>query len=273
MFWAPRPFKIELPGSPSPRPGTGIAIVATFRNEGPDIAEWIEYHRIVGIDHFFLYDHGSTDDGAAVVARYVEAGLATMIPWRSFALGLDSQVSAYAHATANFGAEFEWFVFVDVDEFVVPTRASSIQQALSSFAGAAAVYVPRVQFGTNGHRVRPAGLVIESYVRRLPYEENDNVKSIAMPSALARPHVHRAKVNGKVVWLPDLDVLRINHYFTKSEAEFAAKIERGWRNSSALKVKQKKDKYANLEALNHKMEPDDVIGRFAPAVRQALATH
>lgn len=31
-----------------------LSICATFKDEAPYIPEWIEFHRRVGVDHFFL---------------------------------------------------------------------------------------------------------------------------------------------------------------------------------------------------------------------------
>ena len=39
-----------------------LGIVAIFRNEAKNLREWIEYHRLAGVEHFWLYNHGSTDN-------------------------------------------------------------------------------------------------------------------------------------------------------------------------------------------------------------------
>jgi hypothetical protein len=38
-----------------------IAICAIFKNEGPHLLEWLAFHNMTGVDHFVLYDNGSTD--------------------------------------------------------------------------------------------------------------------------------------------------------------------------------------------------------------------
>ena len=99
------------------RTGSGIAIVAPFLNEAEYLPEWIAFHLLVGVDHFYLYDNGSTDDFRKVIASPLAEGAVTVVPWRAFVRGMDTQLSAYAHAVANFGPAFEWFLFVHVDEF------------------------------------------------------------------------------------------------------------------------------------------------------------
>ena len=43
---------------------------------------------------------------------------------------IHNQVLAFSHALANYGAEFRWMAFVDVDEFIVPKADASIEAAL-----------------------------------------------------------------------------------------------------------------------------------------------
>ena len=43
-----------------------IAIVAIAKNEGPYLREWIEYHRLVGIKRFYLYDNESEAEEGAI---------------------------------------------------------------------------------------------------------------------------------------------------------------------------------------------------------------
>ena len=39
-----------------------LALVTVFRNEAPYLKEWIEYYRMMGVDHMILYNHLSTDN-------------------------------------------------------------------------------------------------------------------------------------------------------------------------------------------------------------------
>jgi GT2 family glycosyltransferase len=50
-------------------------------DEARDLREWIEFHRLQGVERFYLYDNGSTDDTEEVVRPYVEEGIAELVPW------------------------------------------------------------------------------------------------------------------------------------------------------------------------------------------------
>ena len=39
-----------------------VSACAIFQNEAPYLKEWIEYHRLIGVEHFYLYNNGSTDN-------------------------------------------------------------------------------------------------------------------------------------------------------------------------------------------------------------------
>ena len=41
-----------------------LSIWALYQDEAPYMREWIEFHRLMGVEHFFLYDHDSADAGA-----------------------------------------------------------------------------------------------------------------------------------------------------------------------------------------------------------------
>jgi hypothetical protein len=52
-----------------------MTICAVFKNEGSYIEEWLDYHLCAGVDHFYLFDHRSTDNSVDIVEPYVKAGV------------------------------------------------------------------------------------------------------------------------------------------------------------------------------------------------------
>ena len=48
-----------------------LSVVAIMKNEGPYLREWIEYHKLVGVEKFYLYNNGSTDDTVEILSPYV----------------------------------------------------------------------------------------------------------------------------------------------------------------------------------------------------------
>ena len=54
-----------------------LAVVAILKNEGHYLKEWLDYHLLAGVDHFYLYDNDSSDNYDEIIAPYVKAGLVT----------------------------------------------------------------------------------------------------------------------------------------------------------------------------------------------------
>ena len=85
-----------------------LSICAIFKNEAKFLKEWIEYHRLVGVDHFYLYDNGSTDRFKEILNPYIKDKTVTLIYWperaddtseeKAFAWALSTQVPAYENA-------------------------------------------------------------------------------------------------------------------------------------------------------------------------------
>lgn len=93
-----------------------LAVVAILKNEGPYLKEWLDYHLLAGVDHFYLYDNDSPDNQAEVAKPYVEAGLVDYIPFP----GLAMQIPAYKDAVKRFKFQSRYMAFIDGDEFVYP---------------------------------------------------------------------------------------------------------------------------------------------------------
>ena len=70
-----------------------LYICAIFKNETPYLREFIELHRIVGVEKFILYQNNSSDDYHSVLDPYVAQGIVELIEWN---IPVPSQSPAYA---------------------------------------------------------------------------------------------------------------------------------------------------------------------------------
>ncbi|MGB8623474.1 MAG: glycosyltransferase family 2 protein [Paracoccaceae bacterium] len=263
---------------PRAQPGReGLAVVLIVRNEARHIGEWADFHRRAGVAHVIVYDNGCTDDTIAVLRRTL-GGALTVLPWdqklhdaRS-GRELHNQVLAYAHAVRNFGGRFRWMAWIDADEFLVPKRADSLPQALTHLEGCASISLPWHNFGRGGHVSPPAGGILENYTRRAADPISGargvtNFKTIFDPCRVTAVRVHSVEVDGQAVTCNDrgeqfalkdrvrrafysADHLQLNHYYTRSEEELAAKIARGsnQRVEAARHATRVRRNVANIEA-------------------------
>ena len=165
-----------------------LSICAIFKDEAPYLREWIEFHRLVGVERFFLYDNGSADRSRDVVEPWVRSGLASVSDC-SIPLGEGGQSWAYTDALRRARDRTRWLAFIDLDEFLFSPGSTPLPDVLSEFEEHPGVVVNWQVYGSSGLTSRPDGLVIESFVKRarMQWVRNRRVKSIVDPARAVRP--------------------------------------------------------------------------------------
>ena len=228
-----------------------LAVVAILKNEGPYLKEWLDYHLLAGVDHFYLYDNESPDNQAEVAKPYIAAGLVDYFP----APGKAAQMFAYNDAARRFKFFSRYMAFIDGDEFVYPKQLTGggiiniVDEILSRDPKAAGLAVNWQIFGSNGQiKADYSRGVLERFTRRAPeewtpeYHFNAAVKTIANPRATSlavNPHffyyfegLHAVNEKGRGVQAfsnnpVTKEKIVINHYHTKSREEYKVKSVRG----------------------------------------------
>ncbi len=138
-----------------------ISLCIMFKDEAVYLREWLEYHLMVGVDHFYLYDNNSSDDFERVIGKYLDEGVATLIHWTKE----HAQVEGYEDCIRRFQSESDWIGFIDVDEFLVPVEEESLVSFLDRFSNRASVLVYWRLFGSGGMLDRDTKrLVTEDFV-------------------------------------------------------------------------------------------------------------
>lgn len=241
---------------PKPNPNrNGIAIVLIVKNEGRHIGEWAKFHYKAGVRHFYVYDDGSEDNTLDVLSSVLPNDTLTVTPWcqrlkaaRTKA-DIHNQVLAYAHAIRNYGSNYRWMTFIDVDEFIVPTQKNSIADALSHLEEAKCISLPWHNFGRNGHNIAPEGGIINNYTKRVANPMSSvkgirNFKCIVDPCHVTAANVHQFEIDGDFITCNDQGDeftvktrkssdfystahLQLNHYYSRSTQDLHEKIALG----------------------------------------------
>lgn len=226
-----------------------VAICAIFKNEATYLKEWLEYHLIVGVEHFYLYNNFSNDNYLEVLEPYIKKGIVDLYEWPI----PQGQCKAYYDCLDKKRDESEWIGFIDLDEFVVPNRHNNIYDFLKTFQKKYPVVIVYWKlFGTSGKIDRNrSSLVTEDFTiawkkytnigkfffnTMFEYNQNYNKNDVI---------VHSMWGSNKGVNLPPVDCfkkllvspyfskgkeefpIQINHYFTKSFKEYIEKSSRG----------------------------------------------
>jgi hypothetical protein len=212
-----------------------LSLVVIVKDEDAYLQEFIEYYKLLGVDHFYFYDNESAVPLTHSLKKYRNIVTINRIK------GKAKQIYAYNHYLSIYGWRSRWAGFVDLDEFIVPKNTYSLAAFLQEFEYADGLGINWALFGHNYHESKPEGLVTENYTKR-EQKQNIHIKSIVNPRKAIRagnPHYMQLKKGARYVDVKHnpitsafnehytLDVAQINHYFTKSAEEFIKKAQRG----------------------------------------------
>lgn len=214
-----------------------LAIVAIMKNEGPYLKEWLDFHILVGVNKFYLYDNESTDDTTKILKPYIKQGIVDYTYWPGKAM----QMAAYYDCLNKHSFDTRWLAVIDLDEFLVPVQHETVPEFLHTLPdGFAQLVITWIIYGSSGHVHKPDGLLIENFKHHA--KNTWGVKSIINPRlvySMTNPHVHKVAgftidENGKKLGYinqsknpPAHNKLRLNHYYTKSYDEYIERLNRG----------------------------------------------
>lgn len=225
-----------------------ISLCLIFKDESVYLKEWIEYHLLIGCDHFYLYNNNSSDNYREVIKPYLKKGYITLINWPYE----KKQIEAYIDCFNNFKNETKWIGFIDADEFIVPNHYDCIGDFFDKYYKYGSIFINWKCFGSNGIKSRNLkGLVIEEFTQsHLEYSSNGKcfvntgykIHSDMDKYRLIHHKCYVEDNRGKVI--PPIDVfgnymfypyqkvkttdfpIQINHYIHKSFDEYIERMNK-----------------------------------------------
>ncbi|MBA4750056.1 MAG: glycosyltransferase family 92 protein [Alphaproteobacteria bacterium] len=277
---------------PLKKPKYYLTLVAVFRNEAPYLKEWIEFYRLQGVEHFYLYNHLSKDSYKEVLSRYMEEGIVelhevisepqTLKEWHNL------QISVYEETAKRAAQDIEWLIVVDTDEFLYPTQALSLKAALLNYNDVACLSVPWQIFGSgNTQRLEQGHLLIEDLIMASP-KEDTFVKGIVKPryvSSFTDPHfpvlkqgyaqVTEDKTYFQGTHAPKVthNFFKLNHYWARDWTFFKErKLSRVHIVKKNLTVEeQQKAIHSKInENVSNSIKPETDILRFVPELKKRM---
>jgi len=110
-----------------------ISNCALYRNDENIMKQWIEWQMLMGIEHFYLYDHQSFDKTNEILEPYIKRGIVTYHNWRNYRpephtiktyhLAQDASILSCLN---RYRENNKWLWFGDDDEFLYPLKEDSI---------------------------------------------------------------------------------------------------------------------------------------------------
>lgn len=251
------------------QPKYNISIAAIFQSETRFLREWIDYHLLIGVEHFWLYHNPDPEEecltpNSAMIEiewelrPYIQAGIVELFTWPNitpsvrFAFGCQAQ--AYQNALKRARGKTKWLAIIDLDEFIVPLDTFTLTKTLDRFYDKeSGVCVHWQMFGTsNVPYIWPEDLMIEKLTWKAEWNSSVNgwyktIMKVDDVVTIENPHYpiyKRGKRAVNTAGNPDFkesDVcikhLQINHYWTRDERHFNyVKIPRCEKRGSSVKA-------------------------------------
>lgn len=265
-------------------PKVYLSAVCISKNEGPYVREWIEYHKLVGVERFYFYDNESDDDTRTILQPYIDDGtvIYAKVP------GSSMQNLVYADAILRYRRQTRWLAIIDMDEFIVPIEKNSVRDFLKDYERFPAVGINWVLFDSSGHIKKPSspggGMVTACYTRVRKNHKDETagehlIKSIVNPmevNAIYNPHYasyrcYRLAVTenlepimGPRTAFHSSSKIQINHYYSKSREEYIKKCKMGYADHPGVRPH-------NEERINFsEFEHDYSVQKYLPRLEAAM---
>ena len=211
-----------------------FAIVSMMKNASPYVKEWLDYHLLAGVDHFFIYDNDSEDNFAEIVQPYVDAGLVTY----KFYPGKRIMMKAFNEAIDEYKYLCRYIAFIDDDEFIFPQDNLNVTEVTDEILFDERIMggleISWMVYGSNGHQTADLNRGVLERFKRRESKVNAGVKSIVNPRRVDfmwTPHfavyfdAFAGVKQSDIDALPNVDFkiadkIVLNHYWLKSLEEY-----------------------------------------------------
>ena len=234
-----------------------MAVATLIKNEAVYLPEWVLFHRNMGIDVFYLYNHGSNDSTVEICKSLVRYGIEVhlldaqaLFPEQCKGgnrVGDHKQAScqlrAFKDAIERARNYVQWLGIFDIDEFLYSNIDNSLLKVISNdkYASVDQVIIKSTVWGSNGVEKKPVvdptnsyyPLVLEMYSKRADPTEKSSIdkqfygqKAFINPLKAISSAIHNFNCQEPCRTLlvePLQDDLRMNHYQYKSKEENALK--------------------------------------------------
>jgi len=234
-----------------------VGAVIMYKLNVYQVLEWLEYHRMIGVNHFYIYvmdpDLGET--------WWPDLHYVTYVPWDlnnhkvadkdKFIYQTAAQVDAI-HRGRALGVD--WIAFNDMDEFLVPRENYSLASyLLSQPATISAVQGETVTFGNQVGMTEPQKLQLHYTLRSVFTFGRQRCKCLVRPTQVDYYNIHWVTLaTGEVHEADPFTELWVHHYKSARHGVFLFGLKNETVEDTSLR-----DKYAAIV----ESRADDIMTR------------
>ncbi len=252
-----------------------LCAMSAFRDEAEWMKEWIEFHKLAGVEHFYLYNNAGKDNYLEVLAPYIQSGEVELFDYPKEEFHNQDHIYLLNHALEYSRGKTKWIALIDSDEYLVPMRTNDIKDELALLEDFGGIQVRWVTYGTsNVWTLKPGELLIEKLVYRAPLENalNKYYKSIVQPdlTRFMKNHHTASYIPKVLVNNIERDCLRIHHYIARTQ-KFLKEVKeprtKHWNQGNPFKRRSLSD---YMKVANEVY--DDEMNRFIPQMKEAMSS-
>jgi hypothetical protein len=239
---------IEIPSEV--HPSKKCALVATVRDEGITLLEWLAHNRVLGFGQIFIYSNGNRDGSDELLEVLHRHGIIHLTWNIADPSKIKIQPKVYRHAIWFQPKlwEYEWCAILDADEYIFPTlrdNVVSVNEFLNEMDAkfeCDQVSLHWRWFSGSLEFAWQPGLLLERFQKSSWHHV---VKSISKIREISDVGAHFSKMHKDAVsidcfgepWMPSHNFTsvkgptaplgQVNHYWSRSFQEYFLKRQRG----------------------------------------------
>ena len=268
-----------------------ITLITSVKNEGPWILEWVVHHKLLGFDEILIYSNDCDDYTHELLDHLQSLGYITHVqaaydkakPYQRQFLDQVEQHPICQQAS--------WILYIDADELLSLKAHNNVKDFLSHYQQTDLLLLFWKCFGSSEHIDWGMGLMMERFTKAACsqtfkgfFKTGHKIRRLG----IHRPIYHSQEeylvqnTNNQPVILDDITghfkvepgnvsykFAQINHYITKSKAEYCSKQNRAYgHNYSTDKLSE--DFFQDYVTSSKTI--DNSIQRFLPQVKEEYLT-
>lgn len=252
-----------------------LTVGTLWKNENYYALDFIRYHRVVGVEHFIIFNNAVEDDYSLEELLKNEKDVEVI---RFTPTVTQMHQEAWGQLIKYNQGKTKWLALIDADQCLVPAKIDDVKEVLKDYEEFACLQINWHSFGSSWQEKRLPGAVYERFLLR---GSGDCIYSAhtqficqpdrTLPIKTPEPHycllpegevsvnTNKEKINeNKIVGLnpgtplsfnipPLHDTLWVAHYTNKSKEEWIIKNNKGRADILGEKIPSTQfDEYENL---------------------------